>query len=65
MASDHESDQAREANEADLEEQHLPVVEDDDVEEPAQPRVRRVPLEAAEADVLEQSRAEPWDEDER
>jgi len=64
MAPERESDVAREANEADFEEQHLPLVDEDDEDAPSAPHVDRVPLEAPEADVLDQSRAEPWDEDE-
>ena len=45
-------------NEADLQEQSQPVVD----EEPAR-RPERVPLEANDADVLEQSIEEPLDEE--
>ena len=48
-----------EADPADVEEQHRVVTDDDDAPEPVD-----VPLEAPEADVLEQSQSVPIDEDE-
>ena len=58
--SDRQSDQPLQpGNEADLQEQAQPVTD----EEPAR-RPERVPLEANEADVLEQSIEEPLDEEE-
>ncbi|HET6810066.1 MAG TPA: hypothetical protein VFH50_03560 [Acidimicrobiales bacterium] len=58
--SDRQSDQPLQpGNEADLQEQAQPVTG----EEPAR-RPERVPLEANDADVLEQSIEEPLDEEE-
>ena len=58
--SDRQPDQALPpADEADVQEQAQPVTE----EEPAR-RPDRVPLEANDADVLEQSIEEPLDEEE-
>jgi len=62
MAPDRDTEAVPDANEADVEEQHQPVTGDGD-DERTGPDVDRVPLEAPEADVLEQQRTEPYDDE--
>lgn len=58
--SDRQSDQPLQpGNEADLQEQAQPVTEEEPARQP-----ERIPLEANDADVLEQSIEEPLDEEE-
>jgi hypothetical protein len=63
MAPERHPDAVPDANEADVEEQHQPVDEDGDDAVTATPVVERVPVEAPEADVLEQRQTEPYDDE--